>query len=339
MESAMAEAERLATKTGRIATLVDLHAFRSMICVQRGQWDAAARERELWHSLLQELGGRTVYRQLGELGEALQTFWQFGPERALPLLKTEFPARPEPLRALLAIERGDIETARALLELFQSLLPADGRGLVWLSIGLAVAAGMSSLKDPRSAQWAEALSRNRGGGFVWSLTDIELARIHTVAGNWSVAERLFEDAERTTRERGMLPFHGIVLYERALMLNKRRGPGDRTRAGALLTEAAHIFDQLGLDYMRAKASHVLDARGPGRPVSSGPCGITPRETSVLELLARGGSTRQIAHDLVVSEKTVSRHLESIYGKLGVSNRVAAVAKAMKDGIIQPEVGG
>jgi ATP/maltotriose-dependent transcriptional regulator MalT len=336
VDHGMAEAERLATATGRIATLADLHAFRSMLCVQRGEWDQAAAERELWRSLLQGLGGRTVYGQLGELGEALQTLWQHGPERALPILKTEFPVRSEPLRALLAIERGDTETAQALLEVLQSLLPADGRGLVWLSIGLTVVSGLSSLEDPRGAQWAEALSRHRGGGFVWSLVDIELARIHTVAGDWDAAERLFEDAAQNTTERGMLPFYGTVLYEHALMLNRRRAPGDRSCASTLLTEAADIFDRLGLEYMRAKVTCILEARERGRPVSGGRSGLTPRETRVLELLAGGRSTKEIAAQLVVSEKTVSRHLEGIYGKLGVSNRLAAVAKAMRDRIVEPE---
>jgi DNA-binding NarL/FixJ family response regulator len=60
--------------------------------------------------------------------------------------------------------------------------------------------------------------------------------------------------------------------------------------------------------------------------------LTPREVEVLRLVAQGKTDRQIAAELVISEKTVGRHLENIFGKLDVSSRTAAAAVATRAGM-------
>ena len=61
--------------------------------------------------------------------------------------------------------------------------------------------------------------------------------------------------------------------------------------------------------------------------------LTPRELDLLQLAARGRSGPQIAHELVLSPATVKTHFENIYAKLGTRDRVEAVAKAMRLGLI------
>jgi DNA-binding NarL/FixJ family response regulator len=60
-----------------------------------------------------------------------------------------------------------------------------------------------------------------------------------------------------------------------------------------------------------------------------PDGLTTREVEVLRLLARGLSHAQIAETLVVSLLTVKAHLRSIYSKLGVTSRSAALRYALE----------
>jgi len=59
-------------------------------------------------------------------------------------------------------------------------------------------------------------------------------------------------------------------------------------------------------------------------------GLTAREGEVLAWLADGKSNRDIAEILALSPRTVTKHLEQIYAKLGVENRTAAVAMALRN---------
>ena len=339
-EQVAAEAEvsagQLAERTGRVATIADLHALRSVVHVQSGSWEDARHERELWRSRASVLGGRTVYGQLAERAEALEVLWRHGPEQALRLLSIEYPLPNEPLRAVLAVEAGDRERACQLLDAIQVAVPSDGRGLFWLSIALAVSSALCSLDDPRAADWFDALKRYEGCIFIWFSADVELARIAAVAGRWAEADERFTRASETLRERRLVPHYADALYQHALMLRRRRRAGDRARAEQLLREASQVFGEIGAEYMRDKVAQPLQRRGPGRPPSKGRGGLTTRETSVLALLAEGKSTRAIAQQLVVSERTVSRHLENIYAKFGVSNRTAAVARAVQEGVVDSQ---
>jgi DNA-binding NarL/FixJ family response regulator len=62
--------------------------------------------------------------------------------------------------------------------------------------------------------------------------------------------------------------------------------------------------------------------------------LSSREIDVLTLVAKGASNRQIADQLFVTEATVKTHLIHIYSKLSVSDRTAAVTKALEQGIIE-----
>ena len=62
--------------------------------------------------------------------------------------------------------------------------------------------------------------------------------------------------------------------------------------------------------------------------------LSPREHEVLELTASGLSAPDIARDLQISAATVKTHLRNIYEKLGVSERAAAVAEAMRRGLLE-----
>jgi PAS domain S-box-containing protein len=71
-----------------------------------------------------------------------------------------------------------------------------------------------------------------------------------------------------------------------------------------------------------------------RRADLGPGPISPRELDVLRLAADGNSGPEIARQLGLSPATVKTHFENIYDKLGVSDRAAAVAHAMRIGLIR-----
>jgi DNA-binding NarL/FixJ family response regulator len=75
----------------------------------------------------------------------------------------------------------------------------------------------------------------------------------------------------------------------------------------------------------------VDALQPRSGPTTG--GLTGRELEVLRLVAAGRTNRAIATELVISEKTVARHLSNIFDKLGVSSRAAATAWAYEHGLV------
>lgn len=61
--------------------------------------------------------------------------------------------------------------------------------------------------------------------------------------------------------------------------------------------------------------------------------LTPREMTILQAIARGSTSKEIAYDIGIAERTVKSKLTSIYNKLGVDSRTEAVAVAIQSGII------
>ncbi len=64
--------------------------------------------------------------------------------------------------------------------------------------------------------------------------------------------------------------------------------------------------------------------------------VTKREEEVLQLIADGGSTSEVAEQMYISQKTVKNHLASIYQKLDARDRTQAVLQAVRMGIVSLE---
>lgn len=104
--------------------------------------------------------------------------------------------------------------------------------------------------------------------------------------------------------------------------------GDEETARLELESARSVFGKLGAqpDLIRTTKFLPTMARGVEGELSA-------REIEVLSLIAAGKSNRQIAAALVISERTVARHVSNIFSKLGVSSRAAATALALKQQLI------
>ena len=69
------------------------------------------------------------------------------------------------------------------------------------------------------------------------------------------------------------------------------------------------------------------------PTPGHPVGLTPREVEVLKLVATGMTNAEVAKELFLSPRTVQRHLNSVYHKIGVGSRTAATRFALENGLL------
>jgi len=86
--------------------------------------------------------------------------------------------------------------------------------------------------------------------------------------------------------------------------------------------------------LAAQAQAGLAEQIQERERSGGPPQLTAREQEVLRLVSDGYSAPDIAKQIHLSTTTVKSHLHSLYEKLGVSDRAAAVAEAMRRGLLE-----
>jgi ATP/maltotriose-dependent transcriptional regulator MalT len=143
-----------------------------------------------------------------------------------------------------------------------------------------------------------------------SLALVGLSRVDLARGNAKKAGRQLATASQVLRQIGVQLELGDrmdyeIAYER---LTNALGP----------VQAGWLFEQAGtVDHSDAPSARSL-------PVGMA---LTSREAATLRLAAQGLTDRQIAEELVISPHTVNAHLKSIYRKLSVNNRTAAVAAA------------
>lgn len=104
--------------------------------------------------------------------------------------------------------------------------------------------------------------------------------------------------------------------------------GDDDTAHLEWDAAGEVFGRLGARPDLARLAE-LSSSGDG----GGDGGLTPRERQILGLVAAGRSNREVAGELVISDKTVERHLSNIFTKIGVSNRAGATAYAYRHGLV------
>jgi DNA-binding NarL/FixJ family response regulator len=63
--------------------------------------------------------------------------------------------------------------------------------------------------------------------------------------------------------------------------------------------------------------------------------LTPREREVLRLVSAGKTNKEIARELVISERTARTHVSKVLGKLGVTSRTQAALLAVREGLVPP----
>jgi DNA-binding NarL/FixJ family response regulator len=119
--------------------------------------------------------------------------------------------------------------------------------------------------------------------------------------------------------------------------------GAAAEATVALSEARTIAERLAVAPALERAA-AIEARlaapaesdrtaGAGATRRLQAVGLSPREVEVIQLVARGLTDAEVGTRLFISPRTVARHLQSVYNKLGVNSRTAAAAFAFEHGLV------
>jgi len=106
-----------------------------------------------------------------------------------------------------------------------------------------------------------------------------------------------------------------------------------TPAAVAAEIAAQVRDGR-LDRLAAESVMAVAGHQSVRTRTSWPAGLSDREVEVLRHIARGRTNRETAQALTVSVKTIARHIENLYAKIGVNSRGAAAVFAMEHRLLE-----
>jgi DNA-binding NarL/FixJ family response regulator len=109
------------------------------------------------------------------------------------------------------------------------------------------------------------------------------------------------------------------------LVHGRFDPDELARSVRELAEGHQVLSPAVAPVVFGALRRAVPTPAQGRP-ERGVESLTEREREVMTLIARGGSNRMIAAQLVISEKTVKNHIRNIYEKLEVSSRAEATAR-------------
>jgi DNA-binding CsgD family transcriptional regulator/tetratricopeptide (TPR) repeat protein len=298
-------------------------AHRSEILRLQGAWIEAVLEAQrageagarfqIAAQALYQLG--EIQRMRGDLAAAQQTYRQVSIDGADPM----------PGTALLRLAKGNCDAAFTSITdaLAEATDPFVRIQLLPAMVEIAVACAQIPAATSAARELSEAAAATS--------TEAHLAWAAHAEGRVALADDRMAQAVVHLRKAKDLWQDLSMPYElararvdlgRALTA---RGDGDATDLE--YSAARTIFVELG-----ATPDVTMLDNLTRRARSEWPGGLTDREAEVLRMLASGATNRSIAAGLVLSERTVDRHVSNIFTKIDVSSRSAATAWAIRNGI-------
>ena len=173
-----------------------------------------------------------------------------------------------------------------------------------------------------------------------------LGELAMLQGDWPLAEAHLAAGETLTRASDGSPIYARApelartLAARANLELVWHGRAAQPQVREWLQEALTLTEQLGMDGEAQKVREQLGAFLPGTPHalprSSFPDHLTRREVEVLRLIGAGEDNQRIAALLVLSVRTVERHISNIYSKIGAqgpASRAMATAYALRHDLV------
>ena len=309
------------------------------VLIWQGAWSAAEAELLAVTHDRAANGSRVPEAALVRLAELrrLQGRWE---ETTALLDQVVFHPLAVLTRAALALDQGDAVTAADLVDRFLRRIPPANRAERAAGLELRVRIQLA-VGDDAHAQTSlaelQAIATAVATEPLHAAACFAAGLVAAASGELSTAQQQLEDALDGYRQSGAGFEAACAQLELACVLHRR----GRTTVAA--TEAHAAFDMLahlGAKPAAERAAQLLHALDTAThtPTSTSPnlVGLTPREVEVLCLIAAGKSNQEIADVLVLSVRTVERHISTIYQKIGASGKAAramVTAYALTHGLV------
>jgi ATP/maltotriose-dependent transcriptional regulator MalT len=297
---------------------------RGQIMRLRGAYDEALAEFALAQRRYEKEGTPApAGLALAEQGDVLRIRGKFDEAEVAYRKAAQFGHEPQPGLALSWLARGRTTAASAAI----NRLLAGAGGPVqrsWL-LPAAVEILVSAGEVDQAREYSDELSGIAsafGNAALQAMATYAAAKVDLLSGQSGAALHKARESRRLWNELGS-PYEAA--RARVLVARAMRELGDEDSANAELAIARETFAVLDV----APGVQEIDKlQGRARPA-----GLTERELEVLRLVAEGRSNPDIARVLVLSHKTVERHLSNIFTKLDVPSRTAAAAYAHEHGLM------
>lgn len=232
---------------------------------------------------------------------------------------------PQPGLALLRLAQGNTDAAVGAIRraIAETTDPLDRVELLPAYVEIMLASGHAD-SAREGCRELEEIARQRPAEVVAALAASTRGAVALEDGDASRALVALREALNIWNGLGV-PYE--VARVRLLVSEACRALGDDDTATLEKEAARTVFAEVG-----AALGQAGFGSGDTETRSSDTHGLTKRELEVLRVVAAGKSNRDIADELVISERTVARHLQNIFTKLDVSSRTEAAAFAFSHGL-------
>ena len=300
---------------------------RAEIMQVHGDWPDALEEarragERCAQVLNQQATGEAFYRQ----GEIHRLRGEFTPAEEAYREASRCGWEPQPGLALLRLALGERGVAAAAIRraVGETAQPLRRAALLPAYVEILLAAGDT---DEAQSAWRdlEQITESYQSAMLAAMLAYARGSVALAQGDMWAALVSLRHACNAWHELGA-PYEAA--RARVLVGFACRELGDTDAGEMELDSARRVFTELGAAPDLARADALFRTEPPDAPG-----GLTARELQVLGLVAAGKTNRAIAGDLVISEKTVARHLSNIFAKLGVSSRSAATAYAYEHDLV------
>ena len=299
----------------------DLVAFTGRCLVHRAE---ILQVHGAWADALEE--ARQAARRLGDgvaeyrVGELLRLRGELAAAERAYRESSHAGGEPQPGLALLRLAQGNVEAAVAAIRRATGETGEGLRRAVLLPAAVEILLAAGETAEAREAcEELEQLAVTLVSTMLGAMADHARGAVELAGGDAGAALAPLRRALAAWQALDA-PYEGARARE--LIGRAFRALGDEDSAAFELDAARDAFARLGA---------TPDLERLGAPEAAH--GLSPRELQVLRLVASGETNRAIAAELVLSERTVDRHVSNILAKLRVPSRAAATAYAYEHRLV------